>query len=97
MTDREAKKELMRRAVELKPTIHVGKEGFDQGLADEIVAQLKNRRLIKIRVLDNSENGADDAAEIIAEATDSVVVDIRGNVIVLTDKRTWNSLCQKKF
>jgi RNA-binding protein len=97
MTEKEAKKEIMRRAVELKPTVHVGKEGLDQGLTDEIVAQLKNRRIIKIRVLDNAEEGVDELSQVIADATDSVIVDVRGNVMIFTDKRTWNSLCQKKF
>ena len=35
--------------------------------------------------------------EAVAEATGSVVVDVRGGVLVLTDKRTWSSLSQKKF
>ena len=28
---------------------------------------------------------------------DVVVVDVRGSVVLLTDKRTWTSLSQKKF
>ena len=35
-------------------------------------------------------------AEEIAAATGSVIVDVRGGVIILTDKRTWDSQCQKK-
>jgi len=97
MTEKEAKKELMRRATEMSPTVHVGKDGLDQGLFDEIIAQLKNSRLIKIKVLNNSDEGARDVADTIAESTNSVVVDVRGSVIVLTDKRTWTSLSQKKF
>jgi RNA-binding protein len=97
MTEKEAKKEIMRRAVELKPTVHIGKEGIDQGVKDEIIAQLKSRRIIKVRILDNAEKEADETAQTIADSTDSVVVDVRGNVIIFTDKRTWSSLCQKKF
>ncbi len=97
MTEKEAKKELMRRAVEIKPTVHVGKDGLDQGLTDEIIAQLKNRRIIKVKVLDNADGDTGETAETLASTTDSVIVDVRGNVIILTDKRTWNSLCQKKF
>ena len=62
-----------------------------------VPAQLKNARLIKIKVLDSSDGDAAETAAAISEATDSVVVDVRGNVIVLTDKRTWSSLSQKKF
>jgi len=97
MTEKDARKELMRRANEISPTVHVGKDGLDQGLFDEITAQLKKNRLIKVKVLSNSEDGAKDAAETIAENTGAVIVDVRGGVIVVTDKRTWTSLSQKKF
>ena len=48
-------------------------------------------------MLSNSDDGAKDAATAIEEATGAVAVDVRGGVIVLTDKRTWTSLSQKKF
>jgi len=97
MTEREAKKELMRRANEIDATVRIGKDGFDEGLADEIILQLKKRRLIKIKVLNNADTDAKETADKVAEATSSVVVDVRGGVIVLTDSRTWDSLCQKKY
>lgn len=97
MTEKEAKKELMRRAKDLSATIHVGKDGLTEGVINEIGMQLKNARLIKIKVLDSADGSASDTAATIAEATDSVAVDVRGSVVVLTDRRTWTSLCQKKF
>ena len=97
MTEKDARKELRRRANELNPTVHIGKDGLDQGLYDEITNQLKKNRLIKIKVLSNSDDGAKDTAAAIEEATGSVAVDVRGGVIILTDKRTWTSLSQKKF
>jgi len=97
MTEKDARKELMRRANEINPTVHVGKEGLDQGLFEEITAQLKKNRLIKVKVLSNSDEGAKDAAAAIEENTGAVIVDVRGGVIVVTDKRTWTSLSQKKF
>jgi RNA-binding protein len=97
MTEKDARKELIRRANELSPTVHVGKDGLDQGIYDEITAQLKKNRLIKVKVLSNSEDGAKDAAAAIEENTGAVIVDVRGGVIVVTDKRTWTSLSQKKF
>ena len=97
MTEKDARKELMRRANELNPTAHIGKDGLDQGLYDEITNQLKKNRLIKVKVLSNSDDGAKDAAAAIEEDTGAVAVDVRGGVIVLTDKRTWTSLSQKKF
>ncbi|MCL2509853.1 MAG: YhbY family RNA-binding protein [Methanomassiliicoccaceae archaeon] len=97
MTEKEARKELMRRANDLSPTVHVGKEGVDEGLLKEITAQLKKARLIKVKVLSTVDLETKEAAEKLAESTNSVIVDVRGGVIVLTDKRTWTSLCQKKF
>lgn len=97
MTEREARKELMRRALELNPTVHVGKEGLKESVAEEIRAQLKKNRLIKIKVLPSTETETKDMAESIASETEGVVVDVRGGVIVMTDKRTWTSLSQKKF
>lgn len=97
MTEKDARKELMRRANEINPTVHVGKDGLDQGLFDEITAQLKKNRLIKIKVLSNSDDGAKETAAAIEEAVGAVIVDVRGGVLVVTDKRTWTSLSQKKF
>lgn len=97
MTEREAKKELMRRALELKPTVHVGKDGLKDSVYDEISEQLKKNRLIKIKVLDNADSDTREVAEAIAAQVGAVVVDVRGGVVVMTDKRTWTSLSQKKF
>jgi len=97
MTEKDARKELIRRANALSPTVHVGKDGLDEGVFNEITAQLKKARLIKIKVLSNSDGDTTETAEKIAETTESVAVDVRGGVIILTDKRTWTSLCQKKF
>lgn len=95
MTEKEAKKELMRRALEIGPTVHVGKDGLKDSLYEEIKAQLKKNRLIKVKVL--TDDGTAEVADTIAEATGSIVVDVRGSVVILTDKRTWTSLSQKKF
>ncbi len=97
MTEKDARKELMRRANGISPTVHVGKDGLDQGVFDEIAAQLKKNRLIKVKVLSNSDGDAESAAAAIEESAGAVAVDVRGSVIVLTDKRTWSSLSQKKF
>ena len=97
MTEREAKKELMRRALDIKPTVHVGKEGLKDSVYTEIDEQLKKNRLIKIRVLENAESDTKEVAEAIAGQVGAVVVDVRGGVVVMTDKRTWTSLSQKKF
>lgn len=97
MTEKQARKELMRRANDLASTVHVGKDGIDEGLLNEITNQLKKHRLIKIKVLSNTDMSTSDTADRISEATGSVVVDVRGGVIILTDRRTWESQSQKKY
>ncbi|MDR3075447.1 MAG: YhbY family RNA-binding protein [Candidatus Methanoplasma sp.] len=97
MTEKDARKELMRRANDLSPTVHVGKDGIDEGVLSEIIAQLKNARLIKVKILGSADGEPKSIAEELASSTNSVIVDVRGGVAVLTDKRTWTSLSQKKF
>lgn len=97
MTEREAKKELMRRALEIDPTVHIGKEGLKDSVIEEIKAQIKKNRLIKIRVLPSTDTETKEMAASIASQTDAVLVDVRGSVVLITDKRTWTSLSQKKF
>lgn len=97
MTEKEAKKEIMRRAKDIDPTLHVGKDGLKESVFEELRIQIKAHRIVKIKVLPNSESEASDMANSLAEASDAVIADIRGNVIVLADKRTWSSLSQKKF
>ncbi|MDC7951822.1 YhbY family RNA-binding protein [Methanomassiliicoccaceae archaeon COG_1] len=97
MTDRDAKRELVRRANGIDATVRVGKGGVDEDLIGEVALQLKKRRLIKVKVLRNAGSDAGEVASKLAEATGSAVVDVRGGAIVLADKRTWNSLRQKRF
>ncbi|MFA6709711.1 MAG: YhbY family RNA-binding protein [Candidatus Methanomethylophilaceae archaeon] len=97
MTEKEAKKELMRRALEIDPTVHVGKDGLKESIFDEVKEQIKKNRLIKIKILSNVDSETVDIANTIAETTNSVIVDVRGSIVTLTDKRTWTSLSQKKY
>jgi len=97
MTEKEAKKEIMRRSNEINATLHVGKDGLKESVFEELRMQIKAHRIVKIKVLPGAESSAADIAGALAEATDSVIVDTRGNVVILTDKRTWSSLSQKKF
>ncbi|MCL2143011.1 MAG: YhbY family RNA-binding protein [Methanomassiliicoccaceae archaeon] len=97
MTEKEAKKEIMRRAKDISATLHVGKDGLDEGVLEELRTQLKAHRIVKVKVLPSTESSAADIAAALSLETSSVIADVRGNVIVLADKRTWESLSQKKF
>ena len=97
MTEKEAKKEIMRRANDINATLHVGKDGLKEGLFEELRTQIKAHRIVKVKILPNSESETKEIASSLSQATDSVIVDVRGSVVILTDKRTWTSLSQKKF
>ena len=53
-------------------------------------------RLVKVRLLPAADMAPSEMAAAIAEATDSVIVDVRGSIAVMTDARTWRSLSEKK-
>lgn len=61
----------------------VGKGGITEALIAQTEGALKKRELIKLRVLDNSPVSVKEAAEEIAEKTDSEVVQVIGSRFVL--------------
>ena len=65
------------------PLFQVGKGGVSEEMCLQISNCLEARELIKLRVLENSGFSAREAAELIAEATESDVVAVIGNRFVL--------------
>lgn len=61
----------------------VGKGGITENMTEQIGNALEARELIKLRVLDNSEYGAREVAEIIAEKVGADVVSVVGSRFVL--------------
>ena len=61
----------------------VGKGGVGEAAVKSIGDALEARELVKITVLDNSDVDIRDAAEEIAEKTDSEVVSVIGRKIIL--------------
>ena len=70
-------------AQSLDPIFQIGKGGIGEETVNQLSAALEARELIKARVLDNSGFSAKEAAEIIAEATESDVVTCIGTKFVL--------------
>ena len=60
----------------------------------EVVGAIGQGLLVLVGI---EQEDTKEVAEAIAAAVSGVVVDVRGGVIVMTDKRTWTSLSQKKF
>ena len=79
---------LRSRAKKLKPSLRIGKSGLTDGVAKEIVLLLKNKKLVKIKLLASSVEGNDKKsfAEKIASKTQSELVESVGNVVVLHRK-----------
>lgn len=63
--------------------MQIGKGGLSENLIKTISDALEARELIKIRVLDNSDESPRSAAEALAVATNSQVVTVIGTKFVL--------------
>lgn len=67
---------------DLKPTVWIGKQGCTGTMIDEIVSQLKKRKLIKVKWLQNTEVDP----EAIAAQAKARLVEVRGRTLVLAGK-----------
>ena len=74
---------LRKMANELDPVFQVGKGGVSEEMCLQIGNCLEARELIKLRVLENSGYTTREAAEEIADATESEVVAVIGSRFVL--------------
>lgn len=70
-------------ANELTAIFQVGKDGISDMLVKQIDEALTARELIKLRVLDTAPLGAREAAETLAKATESEVIQVIGTRFVL--------------
>ncbi len=75
--------DLRGRAQALPATVHVGKEGITQTVVDEITKQLKKTKLVKVKLLPALESDRKEAGLALANATSSVLVEVRGRTVVL--------------
>lgn len=76
-------------ANELEPIVHIGKDGLGDNLIKQANDALEAREIIKCRVLDNNlEYDARSAAEALAAATRSQVVQVIGTKFVLYRQNT---------
>jgi RNA-binding protein len=68
---------------DLKPTVWIGKQGCTETMIDEIVEQLKKRKMIKVKWLQNIEIDP----ETVASQAKARLVDVRGRTMVLEGKK----------
>ena len=67
---------------DLKPTVWIGKQGCTETMIEEIASQLKKRKLIKVKWLQNTEVDPED----IALKAKAKLVEVRGRTMVLEGK-----------
>ena len=79
-------KEIKRIGADLKPTIHVGKDGITDSLIEEVKLQVKTRKVVKIRLLPASGDEKDVIAKEISERSGAILVDVRGSIVLLTQQ-----------
>lgn len=77
------KRYLRSMAHNLDPIFQVGKGGVNENMIKQINEALEARELIKVSVLKNSLEGADEAADAIVSGTSAELVQIIGHTIVL--------------
>lgn len=68
---------------DLKPTVWIGKQGCTGTMIEEIVSQLKTRKMIKVKWLQNTEVDP----EAVAAQAKAELVEVRGRTMVLAEKR----------
>jgi RNA-binding protein len=83
-------KEIKRIGADLKPTIHVGKDGITDSLIEEVKLQVKTRKVVKIRLLPASGDEKDVIAKEISERSGAILVDVRGSIVLLTQQDFLN-------
>ena len=70
---------------ELDPTVHVGKEGVTEGIVEELKAQIKRKKLVKVRVLPAADMDKDKVAEELATRAGAKCVETRGFTVLLSE------------
>jgi RNA-binding protein len=67
----------------LKPTVWIGKQGCTATMIEEIVAQVKKRKTIKVKWLQNTEVDP----ETVATQAGAELVSVRGRTMVIAEKK----------
>lgn len=67
---------------DLKPTVWIGKQGCTKTMIDEIVEQLRKRKIIKVKWLQNIPVDPNT----VASQAQATLVEVRGRTMVLKKK-----------
>ncbi|WP_434731923.1 YhbY family RNA-binding protein [Thermogladius sp. KZ2Tp1] len=88
-------KEEIRRRLEGKVDVQLGKRGITEGFVKEVKTRLSKRGVVKVRVLKSylraSGSDVEEIAREIASRTGGVVRDVRGHTFIIVKKRGADS------
>ena len=68
---------------DLKPTVWIGKQGCIKTMIDEIAEQLRKRKIIKVKWLQNIPVDP----ETVASMAQATLLEVRGRTMVLEEKK----------
>ncbi len=83
MLNGKEKKELRSAGNRLKPEVWIGKEGVTDGIVNATKNAFNTKELVKLKILENCEEDKESVARRLSDETESEVVQIVGNVILL--------------
>lgn len=72
----------------IDPVVRIGKEGLTETVIKAVEDAIKSRELIKLKMLNNSDEDLKEAAGIIAEKTQSEIIHIMGGTVLLFRENT---------
>jgi RNA-binding protein len=77
--------ELRGQAAKLEAITHIGKNGVTPTLIEEIKRQLKDNKLIKVKLLKSAmeEMPREEIAKALAEQSGAELIEVKGNTVVL--------------
>ncbi|HGF8041727.1 TPA: ribosome assembly RNA-binding protein YhbY [Enterococcus faecium] len=77
------KRFLRSKAHHLQPIFQIGKGGINSAMIVQIEEALEKRELVKVSLLQNTDEVAEEAAQVLEKEIDCEIVQIIGRVIVL--------------
>ena len=77
--------ELRGQAARLEASTHVGKNGITPSLVEEVKRQLKDNKLVKVKLLKSAIEAVprEELGKELAERTGAELIEVKGNTVVL--------------
>lgn len=88
LPDKKKITELKKASADLDPLINVGKSGITENVINELKKQLKEKKLVKVRILKNTDESEDikTTGIFLSQKTGSDLIDVRGRTVTLYKK-----------